>query len=503
MNIKEALILLFTHGIPILFFMYMATDVWLRNKFKTEHILLGLISLCYLLLFAEEYVRAQVPIEYSSKLSSLWLSSIGIIIPGLCSHFLVKFTQLDSHMPRYIYPYVFYLPLLFVAINVVTGADLIAAQTFIESGMWKLPEYNTGYYIAMSSSIGVDLLFFIPLLIAKKKASTQEQMSIYNLLLIGVVVSIIWHIVFGFINYNDNLPPYPYLYSGMVWCYFLRFTMKKYDFLNLYENRYEKLFNMNPDAIVLIDRNGVLKNANPGAARLFTSMKLQFESFYELLDPDIKARIRERQEISLYETEIMLGNRRLVLQVDADYVWADNELHVLLIVRDITVQKDYQEEITLLAYHDPLTRLPNRRYFNELLDEALQEAEHKQETVALLLIDLDKIKLLNDTRGHLAGDEALKQAAHILQETVAELGIVARMGGDEFVLFVKNSPTKHEIELMLDQMQRKFSQFTERFGNLPIGMSIGVSYFPSDGTDGQALINVADNAMFEMKRSRA
>ncbi|WMT40982.1 hypothetical protein RE628_28630 [Paenibacillus sp. D2_2] len=159
MNIKDALILLFTHGLPILFFAYMATDVLLRNKRKVEHILLSLICLCYLLLFAEEYVRHQVPLEYSPILSAVWLSSTGILIPGFGAHFLIKLTHLDQKMPRVIYPYVFYLPLLFVVINLATGADLISSQQFYEQGMWKLPVYNTGYYIAMTSSVVMDLLF--------------------------------------------------------------------------------------------------------------------------------------------------------------------------------------------------------------------------------------------------------------------------------------------------------------------------------------------------------
>jgi len=503
MNFKEALLLLFTHGLPILFFAYMATDVLLRNRKKVEHILLSLISVCYLLLFAEEYFRSQVSIEYSPILSSLWLSSVGIVIPGLCFHFLIKFARLDSRIPRFVYPYVFYLPLIFVAVNLITGAKIISAQEFIQAGMWKLPVYNTGYYIAMTTSIFTDLLYLIPLLLAKTRSDIPEQKSIYNQLIFGVIVSIIWHILFGYMNYGESLPPYPYLYSGIVWCYFLRHTMKKHDFLNLYDKRYEKLFNLNPDAILLIDRNGAIKNANPGAIQLFASTRLELTQFIDKLDSEIKDRIQAKMEIKHYVTEISHNNKRLVLLVNADYVWVDNELHVLLIVRDITVQKEYQEEIQFLAYHDPLTRLPNRRYFHEKLDAALQESERNHESLALFLIDLDKIKLLNDTRGHLAGDEALLEAALIIKDTVADRGDAARMGGDEFILYIGRSPSKQEIEQIIQQMQHKFARYISKYGTIPVGMSIGVSYFPADGREGQALINIADNAMYEMKRSRS
>lgn len=189
-----------------------------------------------------------------------------------------------------------------------------------------------------------------------------------------------------------------------------------------------------------------------------------------------------------------------MLLLDADYVVVDNELHVLLIIRDITVQKQYQEEIQFLAYHDPLTRLPNRRYFYEKLDEALQAAERNNASLALFLIDLDRIKLLNDTRGHLAGDEALQQAAHIIKETAADRGIAARMGGDEFIMFIGDSPSAHEVRELIQRMQSRFARYLGKYGDIPVGMSVGVSYYPADGQEGQALINIADNAMFEMKR---
>ena len=503
MTLQHALLLLLTHGLPILFFAYMATDVMLRNRKKTEHILLSLISICYLLLFAEEYIRNQVPIEYSPILSSMWLSSAGIIIPGLGFHFLLKFTRLEKKMPRYLYPYVFYLALPLVFFNIITGAEMISAQQFVQVGMWKLPVYNEGYYIAMTSSIVIDVLYLVPLLIAKKISHTPEQRSIYNQLMFGIVLSIIWHVIFGYINFRETLPPYPYLYSGIVWCTFLRLTMKKHDFLNLHDKRFEKLFEMNPDAIVLISHKKEIKNANPTAIRLFDSMQLGIGPFFDLLDAEIKQRIEEKLEMKQVETEIIHGAKRLVLLVDADYVVVDNELHILLILRDVTAQKEIQEEIQFLAYHDPLTRLPNRRYFHEKLDEALLECEQNQETLALLLIDLDKIKLLNDTHGHLAGDEALRVAAHILYETVAGIGTAARMGGDEFILFIRHSPTEQEIQQAVQVIQEKFSRYISKYGKLPVGMSIGVSYFPADGTDGQALINIADSEMYEMKRNRA
>lgn len=500
MELQVAFILLFTHGLPILFFTYMATDVFLRNQKKTEHILISLISICYLLLFTEEYVRIQVPIEYSPMLSSQWLSSVGILIPGLGFHFLIKFTRLDASMPRYIYPYIFYLPAVFVLYNFMTGSELISAQQFTESGIWKPPVYNTGYYIAMIASIINNALYLIPVVIAKSKPHTLEQRSIYNLLSIGIIASIIWHSIFGLINFGEYLPPYPYLYCGLIWCYFLRYAMKKHDFLNLYDKRFEKLFYMNPNAILLIDSRKTIKNANPNAEQLFSSLQLDFTQFYELIDAKTKSLMQINRELKNNEISIVVNDQSFAFLLDAAYVLVDNEPHVLLILRDITLQKQQQDEIQFLAYHDALTRLPNRRFFLEKLDEALLECAREDETLAVLLIDLDNIKLVNDTYGHFAGDETIVAAARTIQDAAGQHGVAARLGGDEFIMFIRRSPTREQIEHNIELMQRTFAEHVSQYHG--VGLSVGVSFYPQDGTDARELISVADQAMYEMKRIR-
>lgn len=299
MELNEALVLLMTHGLPILFLAYMATDILLRNKRKTEHILLSLIALCFLLLFAEEYVRNQVSIEYSPLLSSLWLSSVGFIIPGLCFHFLIKFTGLHTNWPRFLYPYIFYIPFIFVILNIFTGATLISTQDFFEVGMWKYPIYNENYYIAMTVGTITDILFLIPLLIAKYREKIEEQRAIYHQLIIGVCVAIMLNIVLGYFQYGNTLPPYSFIYAGIVWCYFLRKIMKQHDFLNVYDKRYEKLFHLNPNAILLLDFKGIIHNVNPAATKLLDNLNLRQEQLFTLLDDTLKEQLLTEKKLKI------------------------------------------------------------------------------------------------------------------------------------------------------------------------------------------------------------
>ena len=502
MELNEALLLLLTHGLPILFLTYMATDILLRNKRKTEHILLSLIAFCFLLLFVEEFVRNQVPIEYSPILSSLWLSSVGVIIPGLCLHFLVKFTGLYTNWPRFLYPYIFYVPLLFVIVNIFTGAELMFTQDFFEVGMWKYPVYNEDYYIAMTVGTFIDVLYLVPLLIAKSRAKIEEQRAIYHQLIVGVWVAIILNIVLGFFQYGNTLPPYSYIYAGIVWCYFLRRIMKQYDFLNLYDKRYEKLFRLNPNAILLLDFKGVIHDANPAATKLLSNLNLRQEQLFTLLDDQLKVQLLTETEIKDYALRISNNDVEFLLLVNADYTLVDNQMHILLILQDVTLQKQYQREIEFLAYHDALTRLPNRRLFTIQLEATIAACQNEQQTLRVLLIDIDNFKSLNDTYGHQVGDELLQATAQILQDAVKDTGEVARLGGDEFVLFLRDVHSKQQTNQFIEQLQSTFSQhITTTHPDLPISLSIGISQFPEDGMDGQTLMHHADQTMYTAKRS--
>lgn len=502
MELKEALLLLMTHGLPILFLTYMATDILLRNKRKTEHILLSLIAFCFLLLFVEEYVRNQVSIEYSPMLSSLWLSGVGFIITGLCYHFLIKFTGLHTSWPRFLYPYIFYVPIIFVTFNIFAGTELIFTQDFFEVGMWKYPVYNSNYYIAMIVGTVIDILYLIPLMIAKSRTKIADQRAIYQQLIIGVYVAIILNIALGFFPFENMLPPYPFIYAGIVWCYFLRRTMKQHDFLNLYDKRYEKLFRLNPDAILLLDFKGVIHDVNPAAIKLLDNLNLRQEQLFSSLDDELKEQLVTEKVVKDYALSISNNDVQFLVLVNADYILVDNRMHILLILQDVTLQKQYQREIEFLAYHDSLTRLPNRRLFTIQLEAAIETCRKEQQTFTLFLIDIDNFKSLNDTYGHQVGDELLQVTAQILQDAVKDSGEVARLGGDEFVLFLRDAHSKQLTNQFVEQLQSTFSQhITTTHPDLPISLSIGISQFPEDGMDGQTLLHHADQDMYIAKQS--
>lgn len=486
-----------------MFFIYVGTDVLLRNPRKTEHRLVALIATCYALLFAEEYVRHQLPLGSSPELVALWFSNAGIAIPGLGFHFLAKISGMDRRMPRFVYPYIFHLPLLTVIANVSSRTEVISSSEFNRIGLWNMPVYNVPYYAALTVSIAISLLYLVVLHSGRKHATGPEHRAIFRLLIFGVFVSTVWHVVFGYFQFGSWTPPYPYIYGGIVWLFLLRLAMIRYDFLDYATVRYERMFNMNPAAILLIDRAGAIKEANPVARQLFELGTSKRKILFDMVEEGLENAVTRGQTIKDFETAVYSGGKRVHVLIDGDFLTIDSERHVILIVRDITMQKESQEEILFLAYHDPLTRLPNRRLFYERLDEAIREAEADKLRLTVMLIDLDFFKAVNDKYGHEAGDALLKHVAKVIDEIARPFGLAARLGGDEFVLFIRHAPSRAFVEGMIGQLRRRLTEEKLRYGDvwLPVEMSIGASLYPEDGTDCDTLLMNADNAMYEVKRS--
>ena len=154
------------------------------------------------------------------------------------------------------------------------------------------------------------------------------------------------------------------------------------------------------------------------------------------------------------------------------------------------------------AKHDPLTGLPNRGLFHELLRQACIEAERSGQTLAVMFIDLDKFKQVNDSMGHDAGDELLVQVSHRLQSCVREGDILARLGGDEFtVALCRLADQETGIRIAERIVTDLKTSFALSMGQAHIGGSVGISFFPRDANQPLSLLKNADVAMYQAKEA--
>jgi diguanylate cyclase (GGDEF)-like protein/PAS domain S-box-containing protein len=174
--------------------------------------------------------------------------------------------------------------------------------------------------------------------------------------------------------------------------------------------------------------------------------------------------------------------------------------HYFSIFADITERKRAEERIHYLAYYDALTGLPNRTLFFKLVDQALAEARRNRLHGALLFIDLNRFKPINDTLGHGVGDRLLQQVGARLRATLRNEDVVARLGGDEFVVALFDITRREHAGIVAQKLLAAFdTPFLVDGHELRLGGAIGISVYPQDGFDTETLLRLADIAMYRAK----
>jgi diguanylate cyclase (GGDEF)-like protein/PAS domain S-box-containing protein len=173
---------------------------------------------------------------------------------------------------------------------------------------------------------------------------------------------------------------------------------------------------------------------------------------------------------------------------------------VIGVSQDVSERKRQEDEVRYLAYHDTLTGLPNRRLLDDRLRQAVYAAQRRDGRLAVMAIDLDHFKSVNDSLGHRAGDAVLREVANRLMGCVRKADTLARQGGDEFVIMMPDLALEADCAIVAEKILRTLvPEFVVDGRGFSIGASIGISLFPGDAGDGEALLRNADVAMYRAK----
>lgn len=183
--------------------------------------------------------------------------------------------------------------------------------------------------------------------------------------------------------------------------------------------------------------------------------------------------------------------------------WSEEVGARIGVARNVTALAQAEEELRFLAHHDPLTKLTNRSLFNDRLESALRGAHRHGSQLALLFLDINDFKGINDVHGHATGDSVLCEIARRLESCVRETDTVARMGGDEFTVLLTDVVSGVNIAAKLEQIHRVMAEpLKDEFGALAMpSCSIGLACYPEDGTDAEALLRHSDGEMYRIKKA--
>jgi diguanylate cyclase (GGDEF)-like protein/PAS domain S-box-containing protein len=203
-----------------------------------------------------------------------------------------------------------------------------------------------------------------------------------------------------------------------------------------------------------------------------------------------------------------LDNHELIVELNAIGMYDEDEngqrkfVGTLGCARDITARKHSEAQISYQAYHDLLTRLPNRVLFDDRISQTLAHARRSQQQFALLFLDLDRFKVINDTLGHAMGDRVLQQVSERILDCLRAEDTLCRFGGDEFSLLLPNAPSKENVAAVAEKILKAIRQpFKINQNEVYLSLSIGVAMFPVAGETREALLQSADIAMYHVKAS--
>jgi diguanylate cyclase (GGDEF)-like protein/PAS domain S-box-containing protein len=272
------------------------------------------------------------------------------------------------------------------------------------------------------------------------------------------------------------------------------------------DERFQALFLHAPDMVAVLDADGRVAYSSPSAASVlhFAAGSLQGSSVFELVHPDDRPRMREAFATLLSGRDTVLRLQTRILNRAGEAAWfeftASNQMDnpaltgIVINARDISENRAFQERLHHEATHDALTGLPNRRRMQDALGTSLRD-----DAVAVLFLDLDGFKPVNDAHGHEAGDELLRQVADRLGTCVRDSDVLARVGGDEFVVLMPGVTARADADAMSHRVRTAVERPFQVFGaEIIIGASVGVHLAtPSDDPD-QAL-RAADHAMYAVK----
>ncbi len=183
-------------------------------------------------------------------------------------------------------------------------------------------------------------------------------------------------------------------------------------------------------------------------------------------------------------------------------VLPDGRRYVVSMAQDISESKAAQQKIEFMSYHDALTGLPNRLLAKNLFEQAILDADRDNSKVALLFVDLDKFKTINDSLGHLVGDALLTGLAGRLRACLRDVDTLSRQGGDEFLIALKDVRDSESITVVTDKLMESMAEPVKISGHeLSISLSIGIAVYPDDGQDFETLLKKSDTAMYQAKES--
>lgn len=279
------------------------------------------------------------------------------------------------------------------------------------------------------------------------------------------------------------------------------------------EEKFRLITENSSDLIAILDESGIILYASQSHTSLLghNLEELETKPLLKWVHPE------DHEFVTLGIRDIMTGSKQTVqleFRIEtslSSYIYVDTKMNpirypiggihsLLLVMRDVTERKKTEQLIHHLANHDTLTDLPNRRLFIDRLRKEVQLAQRSKSEMAVIFLDLDRFKQINDSLGHDIGDLILIEAAKRIKRCIRPADLVARLGGDEFTIYLTNLNSRDDAEYISQKIQTSIQKPFEAGGKLHVlSCSLGISIYPYDGRHEDELLKRADTALYSVK----
>lgn len=283
--------------------------------------------------------------------------------------------------------------------------------------------------------------------------------------------------------------------------------------LNSSERKFRAVIEQATDLVLILDANGIFTYASPSHERImgYTPQELIGQNVFDFIHPADKKQVHLAWAAAFDSAENIVTVECRLLHANGSWVTveaigrnrlADPDIGGLIInARDTSERALVQEQLRYQLLHDNLTDLPNRTLLLEILGDFIEKAAKAQQELALIVLDLNRFRDINDTFGHVEGDRLLSEIACRLRKVINDPGTIACLGGDEFAIVLPTSKSEIIIETLAALKTTLEEPFTIEHHTLQIDASMGISLYPAHGDDPITLLRKADVAMFAAKRT--
>jgi diguanylate cyclase (GGDEF)-like protein/PAS domain S-box-containing protein len=365
-------------------------------------------------------------------------------------------------------------------------------------------DYGMGFWFLAAYNYSLCLFMFYVLFNSLKDKSLiyRKQVNFFAASILLPILTNIYNLS-GMNPLGFDLTPLAFGISGVI----LYFGIIKYEIFDMVPIARSYIVDEIKSGVIVTDRTGKIVDTNKAARAIFNVKENEIlgkygKEFFSSYPEIIKHCGSKEEKILNFEIDYHDESKIFEISITPLINSGKEYLGCILLLRDISEKIKSEEILAFAASHDYLTGLPNRYFFMELFEKEISQSKRRKDSFAIVYVDLDGFKKVNDLYGHDIGDLFLRHVSQCFTEVIREGDIVARFGGDEFVILLTDVKDKLDIEKVIGRIFTSFSEGYDMNGTIvPIKASIGVSIYPDDGDDSETLLKKADLAMYDIKNT--